>query len=223
MSSPGHQQQAVQDGVHHPSQAGWSVCKLCQKPLHHTQYPMLTCHAETEEEGSVSSPGNQQQAAQDGVSSKPLLGHTHYCHTNLTITFHAETEEKGSMLSPSNQQQAVQDGASSKPGRMYKYRRWLGYWNPGLNSIKTETELALHVSIAHSASKQHSKRDKGGAACKHCTLRVLTLPFAADAAMLVSIAHSACSIALRVQHCPLLQMLLADLMMSDSGETGGMT
>ena len=85
------------------------------------------------------------------------------------------------MSNTGNQQQAVQDGASSKPGRMYKYRRWLGYWNPGLNSIKTETELALHVSFAHSASEQHQKRDRASVACKHCTLSV--------------------------QQCPLLQML----------------
>lgn len=50
------------------------------------------------------------------------------------------------MQSPAKQQHSTQDSASTKPGKMFKYRRWLGYWNPGLDSIRTETELALHVS-----------------------------------------------------------------------------
>lgn len=62
--------------------------------------------------------------------------------------YFAETEEEGSMQSPNKQQDNTQDSASNKPGRMYKYRRWLGYWNASLDNVRTETELALHVSTS---------------------------------------------------------------------------
>ena len=53
--------------------------------------------------------------------------------------------------SAKQQQHSTQDSASTKPGKMFKYRRWLGYWNPRLDSIRTETELALHVSNCQSS------------------------------------------------------------------------
>lgn len=59
----------------------------------------------------------------------------------------AETSEEEVSLSSVKGKVSHDDSASSQPGRLYKYRRWLGHWQPAHDHIQTETELALHVCL----------------------------------------------------------------------------
>ena len=59
----------------------------------------------------------------------------------------AETSEEEVSLSSIKGKVSQDDSACSQPGRLYKYRRWLGHWQPAHDHIRTETELALHVCL----------------------------------------------------------------------------
>ena len=67
----------------------------------------------------------------------------------------AETSEEEASLQSMQGKPAAGDSASSQPGRLHKYRRWLGHWKPEHDHIRTETELALHVSTSSSTCSSH--------------------------------------------------------------------
>jgi len=72
--------------------------------------------------------------------------------THVAIT---ETSEEEASLQSMQGKSAADDSASSQPGRLYKYRRWLGHWKSEYDHIRTETELALHVSTSSLAGSSH--------------------------------------------------------------------
>ncbi len=74
--------------------------------------------------------------------------------THVAIVCIAETGEEEASLQSMQGRLAADDTASSQPGRLYKYKRWLGHWKPEYDLIRTETELALHVSTS-SWTDQH--------------------------------------------------------------------
>ena len=75
--------------------------------------------------------------------------------THVAIACIAETSEEAASLQSMQGKAAADDSASSQPGRLYKYRRWLGHWKPEYDHIRTETELALHVSTSSLTCSSH--------------------------------------------------------------------
>lgn len=73
------------------------------------------------------------------------LVHIHVA-IHVAVMCNAETSEEEVSLQSMQGKPAADDTASSQPGRLFKYRRWLGHWKPEYDYIRTETELALHVS-----------------------------------------------------------------------------
>ncbi len=78
-------------------------------------------------------------------------------HVNIhaATACNAETSEEEASLQSMQGKSAADDTASSQPGRLYKYRRWLGHWKPEYDHIRTETELALHVSTSSLTCSSH--------------------------------------------------------------------
>lgn len=78
-----------------------------------------------------------------------------HLHIHVAAPCIAETSEEEASLQSMQGKPATDDSASSQPGRLYKYRRWLGHWKPEYDHIRTETELALHVSASSLTGSSH--------------------------------------------------------------------
>ncbi len=80
-----------------------------------------------------------------------------HVHILVATICTAETSEEEASLQSIQGKPAADDTASSQPGRLYKYRRWLGHWKPEYDHIRTETELALHVSTSSFICSSHDQ------------------------------------------------------------------
>jgi hypothetical protein len=80
-----------------------------------------------------------------------------HVHIHVAAPCIAETSEEEASLQSMQGKPAADDTALSQPGRLYKYRRWLGHWKPEYDHIRTETELALHVSTSSLTCSPHDQ------------------------------------------------------------------